>query len=146
MIHWPSVRSSDMSTKHFVTQHLFLLLLLLLLLWVEAELVPGVDTEFSTKAGYKFSGTEEDQAIIVNEQYLLVGGRGSYDLCKSHLSPELVKQSLNKLCNFRRRHIPLLMGAVATLCVVTCAFLIIPALPSTSTVRYFTNILSLVKI
>ena len=55
--------SPAMSTKHFVTLHI---LLLLLLLWVGVEgvLLPGEETEFTTKAGYKYSGTDDDQAII----------------------------------------------------------------------------------
>ena len=54
-----------MSANHFVTLHI-LLLLLLLLPWegVEGDLVPGDETDFTTKAGYKYSGTDDDQAII----------------------------------------------------------------------------------
>ena len=53
-----------MSANHFVTLHI-LLLLLLLLPWegVEGDLVPGDETDFTTKAGYKYSGTDDDQAI-----------------------------------------------------------------------------------
>ena len=50
-----------MSPHHLVSLHV----LLLLLLGVEGDLVPGAETEFTTKAGYKYSGTDDDQAIIL---------------------------------------------------------------------------------
>ena len=50
-----------MSTNHFLALNI---LLLLLLVGVEGDLLPGDTTEFSTKAGYKYSGTDDDQAII----------------------------------------------------------------------------------
>merc|ERR1711971_1257568 len=64
--------SPDMSTSHLVTLHI----LLLLLLGVEGDLLPGDETEFSTKAGYKYSGTDDDQVTVE-----LGDGSNSNTLC-----------------------------------------------------------------